>query len=93
MAWYFYILRCCDGRLYIGHTANLRYRLWYHNAGLGAQFTRLRRPVRLVYHERFETKLPSIHREKQVKRWTRQKKEALIRGDLDTLKWASKRKA
>lgn len=93
MPYYLYILRCNDGSLYIGHTSDLSARVLYHNAGQGAQFTRLRRPVHLVYQERFEAKLPAVLREKQVKCWSRAKKEALVCGDLEALKSASRHRS
>jgi len=92
MPWHVYILRCANGALYIGHTIDLQGRERYHNLGQGAHFTSQRRPVKLVYHETFEVKQGAISREKQLKRWSREKKEALIRGNFDTLKSASKRR-
>jgi len=90
--YYVYILRCSDGSLYIGHTANLDSRLQAHNTGLGAAHTFRRRPVTLTYSEPHSTRVAAIHRERQLKRWTRKKKEALIRGDFEGLKALSKRR-
>jgi predicted GIY-YIG superfamily endonuclease len=81
-----YILRCVDGALYIGNTADLNDRITAHNAGEAALFTRTRRPVVLVYSEEHPTRQSAVQRERQLKRWTRAKKEALIRGDLEVLK-------
>ena len=81
-----YILRCADGALYIGNTENLDSRVNAHNAGEAALFTRKRRPVALVYAEVHPTRLAAVERERQIKRWTRAKKEALICGDLALLK-------
>lgn len=50
-----YILRCEDNRLYVGSTSNLQERLLRHNAGYASEFTRLHKPVELVYKEEFET--------------------------------------
>ena len=58
----------------------------------GAAYTSKRRPVALVYTEHLPSCLAAIRRERQLKRWTRKKKEALIRGDLATLKILSKRR-
>jgi len=55
---YVYILRCCDGRLYVGYTQDLVGRLDSHNAGQGAAFTRQRRPVQMVYSESFDADVP-----------------------------------
>ncbi len=73
-----YILRCVDGTLYIGHTENLDHREKAHNDGAGAAYTASRRPVSVVYSESFASKQAAIARERQLKRWTRRKKEALI---------------
>ena len=89
---YVYILRCSDQSLYVGHTRNIRRRVETHNAGFGASFTYKRFPVRLVFSEAHPTRVTAIRRERQLKRWTRRKKEALIRGDLDLLRAMSTRR-
>jgi predicted GIY-YIG superfamily endonuclease len=82
-----YILRCADGSLYIGHTDDLAMRVARHNAGSAdCSFTRKRRPVRLVYSEPFASREAAVSRERQLKRWTRAKKDALISGDTPLLK-------
>lgn len=81
-----YILRCADGALYIGTTEDLDSTIGADNAGEAALFTPRRRPVALVYAEAHPTRLAAVQRERQVKRWTRAKKEALICGDLALLK-------
>ena len=81
-----YILECADRSYYIGSTSNLRSRVQAHRSGKGPQHTALRLPVRLVYHELFDTLEEAVARESQLKRWTRAKKEALIAGDLARLK-------
>ena len=53
---YTYMVECADGSLYTGWTNDLKRRVAAHNAGRGAKYTRSRRPVRLVYFERFATK-------------------------------------
>lgn len=75
---YTYILRCGDGTLYCGWTNDLEKRLSAHNAGLGAKYTKSRRPVELVYSERFETKEEAMRREYRIKRMSRAEKLALI---------------
>ena len=80
-----YILRCADGALYIGSTENLAARIDAHNAGEAALFTRKRRPVALVHAEAHATRRAAVQRERQIKRWTRAKKEALICGGLALL--------
>ena len=87
-----YILRCADNSLYVGYTTNVEARLKAHNLGLGTTHTSKRRPVRLVYSEPHGTRTAAVHRERQLKRWTRIKKEALIRGDFTLLRQLSKRR-
>jgi len=90
--YYVYILRCSDDSLYIGYTANLEARLKGHNMGLGAAHTHKRLPVKLVYSEPHPTRLAAVRRERQLKGWSREKKEALIRGDFASLCVLSKRR-
>ena len=75
---YTYILRCADGTLYTGWTNDLEKRLAAHNAGIGAKYTRPRRPVTLVYHEVFETKEAAMRREWEIKHLSRRQKLRLI---------------
>jgi len=91
--WHVYILRCSDNSLYIGHSHDLDQRRVTHNEGNGPLYTRKRRPVEIVYREEYKSQPEAIKREKQIKRWTRAKKEALISGDRVTLKTLSKRKS
>ena len=91
--YYVYILYCADGSYYIGVTNDYQHRLWQHQEGIDSQcFTFRRRPVELVYIGIFGDTNEAISREKQVKRWTRKKKEALIRRDDAALKKFSKRR-
>ena len=87
-----YILRCADGTLYVGRTADLLSREQTHNEGHGARYTAQRRPVRMVYAEEYASAGEALERERQLKRWTAQKKEALIAGNLAQLKQLSKRR-
>jgi len=77
--YYFYIARCFDNSLYVGFCSNLKNREAVHNKGKGAKYTKLRRPVRIVYFEEFNSLVEAMRREKQVKGWTRVKKEELIK--------------
>jgi putative endonuclease len=74
-----YIVRCADGSLYTGYALDPRARTRAHNAGRGARSTCGRRPVRLVYSERFETLSEALKREYELKQWPRARKQALIR--------------
>jgi predicted GIY-YIG superfamily endonuclease len=81
-----YVLRCADASLYVGHTNDLAAREQTHNEGCGSTYTRERRPVRIICAEECETAEGAIKRELQLKRWTARKKEALVAGNLTTLK-------
>jgi predicted GIY-YIG superfamily endonuclease len=84
---YSVVLRCTDGSLYIGHTSDLSDRLTRHNEGRAdCSFSINRRPVAVVYSETFDSRAAAVRRERQLKGWTRRKKEALIAGDLARLK-------
>ena len=85
-----YILKCADGSFYVGSATDIEDRLKRHNSGNGAGFTALRRPVKLVYQEPCKNLGDAVKRERQIKKWSRDKKEALINGELETLKKLSK---
>jgi predicted GIY-YIG superfamily endonuclease len=57
-----------------------------HKDGLAAFYTAVRRPVTLIYSEPHPTRAAAVRRERQLKRWTRRKKDALARGDLVALR-------
>ena len=81
-----YILRCADGSLYIGHADDMTARLERHNAGRASSYTAQRRPVVTAHVEVLSTRTAALARERQLKRWTRRKKEALIAGRISLLK-------
>ena len=85
---YFYIVRCSDNSLYCGQTNNLETRIKEHNSSQvrGARYTRIRKPVKLVYSEKYPSLQLAMKREWQVKKWTKVKKGALISGSLKLLK-------
>jgi putative endonuclease len=86
-----YIARCADNTLYVGLTADLGAREKTHNEGHGATYTAMRRPVQIIFSETFELHSDAVARERQLKRWTAAKKEALIRGELASLKgWSAR---
>ena len=78
-AWWVYMLRCADGSLYTGITTDVSRRLAEHNgeAGLGARYTRSRRPVELVYAEGAGNRAQASRREAAIKRLDRARKLAL----------------
>jgi predicted GIY-YIG superfamily endonuclease len=91
---YLYILRCADGSYYIGTTrGELETRIAEHETGTFDGYTALRRPVILVFHQHFEHIEDAVAAERQVKGWRREKKKALIRGDLAALPSLARRAA
>jgi len=81
-----YILECADGKYYTGSTTSLEDRINEHQMGIDPfAFTYSRRPVKLVWSETFETQLEAIAIERQLKGWSRAKKEALIRRDWEAV--------
>jgi putative endonuclease len=90
---YLYILRCADGSYYVGSTTNLELRVAQHEAGEGGAYTAQRLPVKLVYTCEFDTPHEAFIRERQVKGWSRKKKQALIREDYEALVELAKSKA
>lgn len=80
MSYFVYILECADQSLYTGCTNNLKKRLKQHNESKwGAHYTKIRRPVKLVYSEEFKTLVKARRREKEIKGWRREKKFAFIK--------------
>ena len=80
--WFFYLARCADGSLYSGIAVDPVKRMDVHNAGKGARYTRSRLPVVMVYYEPLPDQSSALKREATVRKWSRQKKEALIASTL-----------
>lgn len=78
---YFYILRCKDNSLYSGQTNDLKKRIREHesNDTKSAKYTRTRRPVKLVYFESYSSRVESMRREREVKSWTKKRKEKMVK--------------
>lgn len=85
-----YILECCDGSYYTGSTNDLDFRVEQHQKGEGANHTKKRLPVTLVYCQEFMRVEDAFYREKQVQGWSRRKKEALIKNNPNSLPMLSK---
>ncbi|HAM95546.1 TPA: hypothetical protein DCP13_02395 [Candidatus Azambacteria bacterium] len=80
-----YILKCADESLYAGCTNDLDKRIKQHNESkYGAHYTKIRRPVKLLYYEEFPTLSQARQRESEIKSWRREKKLALIKSNLLT---------
>jgi len=80
-----YILECADGSYYTGSTNDLELRLLQHQRGEGANHTKKRLPIKLIYCEAYDRVDDAFYREKQVQGWGRKKKEALIKGNPELL--------
>ncbi|WP_179004848.1 GIY-YIG nuclease family protein [Winogradskyella forsetii] len=82
---YTYILECSDGSYYTGSTVDMNIRLAKHCNGQGANHTKKRLPVLLVYLEEHQRIDEAFYREKQIQGWSRAKKEALIQNKVEEL--------
>jgi len=85
MSFCVYILKCSDKSYYTGHTDNLEKRIAAHQQNAIPCYTSTRLPVELVFVDEFGSREEALARERQVKGWSRKKKEALIRGDWDEI--------
>ena len=84
--YFVYILKCVDNSYYTGVTNNLDRRMYDHaNSRNPDSYTSKRLPIKLVFHHVFHSPMQAISFEKQVKGWSRKKKEALIRGMSEKL--------
>lgn len=90
--YFVYIVECKDGSYYTGVTSELEKRIHEHNSGIYKGYTSSRLPVKLVYSNRITSIIDAINAEKQIKGWSKAKKEALIMGDYDLLKLLSREK-
>jgi tRNA/rRNA methyltransferase len=81
MSFWAYILRCADGSYHVGHSDNLEARIAAHQSGIVEGYTQNRRPVTLIWSQEFAERDEAFRAERQIKGWSRAKKEALIRGD------------
>ncbi|MDX9759726.1 MAG: GIY-YIG nuclease family protein [Bacteroidota bacterium] len=86
-----YILECRDGSYYTGCTTNIEQRLAQHEAGVCDGYTSKRLPVKLVWTAHFSDIRDAISAERRLKKWSRKKKAALIRGDIDALRRHAKK--
>jgi putative endonuclease len=89
--YFVYIVKCSDNSYYTGVTNNLELRVYQHNTSEDdSAYTYSRRPVELVFYEPFKDINQAISFEKQIKGWTRKKKEALIASNWDKIKELAK---
>jgi putative endonuclease len=92
MSFWVYILKCRDGSYYTGHTDNLEARIDTHVAGEIPGYTTSRRPLTLAFSQEFATRYEALVAERQIKGWSRAKKEALMRGDWNEISRLAKSK-
>jgi len=78
---FLYILKCNDGSYYTGHTDEIEKRITEHMLGSTPSYTSTRLPIELVFMQNFNSRTEAIDMERGVKKWFRNKKEALIEGN------------
>jgi len=84
--WYLYIARTRKGRFYTGITTNLERRFTEHRQGKGGHYTSRNKPLKLLHVETFPDRKKAQARESQIKHWSRAKKKALMKGNVDKLR-------
>lgn len=90
--YYLYIIECADKTLYTGITTDLTRRLSEHNdSKLGAKYTLARRPVRLVYSQKFKNRSTASREEARIKKLKKTEKQKLIDKSADSLKFIEKK--
>jgi len=87
-----YMLLCSDDSYYVGHTDNIARRISQHHANKTPCYTSKRLPVKVVYMQNFATRYEALAAERQIKRWSRAKKEALIQENWDKISKLAKKK-
>lgn len=78
--YYVYMLRLSDDSIYTGFTSNLRKRIKAHRNGRGSKYVKGRLPLEVVYMEKHKSRRKAMHREIEIKKYGRDKKERLING-------------
>jgi len=76
--WFVYILLCDNGSFYTGIALDPQKRLLMHQTGKGAQYTKIYKPIALVYIEQLTNQTEAMKRERELKTWPRKKKQQLI---------------
>ena len=78
MAYFVYVLLCEDGSYYTGYAKNVESRFRQHKRGVGARYTRVHKPVRVVYIEGFGSRGEAVRRERAIKRLGHEGKRRLV---------------
>lgn len=86
------MLKCSDNSYYVGLTFNLEKRIAEHRAKLGGSYTSIRLPIEVVYVQDFASKDEALAAERQLKGWSRAKKDAFLKGDWSKISQLSKKK-
>ena len=92
MAYWAYMLRCSDGTYYTGHTDDLEHRMAQHMVGATGGYTATRQPVERVWSSEFATRYEALSAERQIKGWSKAKKEELIQGDWAAIQRLARRR-
>jgi len=79
MPYYVYVLLCTDGSYYTGYARNIDLRVKQHKKGVGARYTKLHKPKKLVYAEKFENRKEAMRREKEIKKLSHEGKQKLAK--------------
>ncbi len=79
--WFVYILLCIDNSFYTGSTNDLDKRFNAHKAGKGGSYTRSHKPIKLIFHQQFDSKSEALKREIEIKSWSRKKKIKILKID------------
>ncbi|MCW3980264.1 MAG: GIY-YIG nuclease family protein [Candidatus Bathyarchaeota archaeon] len=74
LAYYVYMILCENGSYYTGYTKNIELRFNQHKKGLGARYTRINRPKKVVHVEKFSTRVDAVRREREIKSMTHKRK-------------------
>ena len=77
--WFVYILLCENGSFYIGIALDPQKRLLMHQNGKGARYTKIYKPIAIVYTEQLLSQPEAMKRERELKTWPRKKKEQLVK--------------
>jgi len=85
MSWAVYIVQCMDGTLYTGCSTDVTRRVWQHNRGKGAKYTRSRLPVRLLKQWPAMTRSKALRLEARIKKLPRSQKFATLRSESEIL--------
>ncbi|MFA5982527.1 MAG: GIY-YIG nuclease family protein [Methylococcaceae bacterium] len=88
-----YILRCADDSYYTGHTDNLELRIAQHQSGEYLGYTSTRHPLQFLWSQEFDSREAALSAERQIKGWSRKKKEAMMLGDWAEVSRLAKSKA